>query len=162
VNIMERHVTPLEAGAALQTVEGSRQRVIEEIDLPTWYRWSLALGWIALGFIADLGHAWLTTAATFVFGTVHAAVAPRVISGRHRSDRLSVSRDLVDPRLPALVIGGLIVLAGVTIAGAIAAEADGAGHPVTIASMFVAVIIVLGGPRLLSIVRRRAARRPAD
>jgi hypothetical protein len=29
--------------------------------------------------------------------------------------------------------------------------------PVTIASMFVAVIIVLGGPQLLAWVRRRAA-----
>jgi hypothetical protein len=49
-------------------------------------------------------------------------------------------------------------LALVTIAGALAASADGARHPVTIASCFVAVIIVFGGPQLLAWVRRRAAR----
>jgi hypothetical protein len=36
--------------------------------------------------------------------------------------------------------------------------ADGANHPVTITSVFVGVIIVLGGPQLLAVVRRRAAR----
>jgi hypothetical protein len=55
------------------------------------------------------------------------------------------------------VIGGVAALALVTIAGALAASADGAGHPVTIACIIVAVIIVLGGPQLLAYIRRRAA-----
>ena len=37
-----------------------------------------------------------------------------------------------------LVIGTLVALAAVTVAGALVLEADGAGHPVTIASVFVA------------------------
>jgi hypothetical protein len=47
--------------------------------------------------------------------------------------------------------------------GALAAGADGAGHPTTVASIVVAVMIVLGGPQLLAVVRRKAARagRPA-
>jgi hypothetical protein len=45
----------------------------------------------------------------------------------------------------------------VTIAIALAVNADGAEHPATIASAFVAVLVVLGGPRLLAAVRRRAA-----
>jgi hypothetical protein len=49
----------------------------------------------------------------------------------------------------------------VTIAASLAVSADGAGHPVTIASSFVAVIIVLGGPQLLASVRRRATRTAA-
>lgn len=158
---MERHVTPLEARAALDTIERGRLRVIDEIDLPNWYWWGLALGWIALGFITDLGHPWVTAAATLIFGTVHAAVAQRVASGRHRSRSLSVSADVAGRHISRLVIGGLIALAGVTIAGALAANADGARHPVTVASIFVAVIIVLGGPQLLAVIRRRAARAAA-
>ena len=56
------------------------------------------------------------------------------------------------------MIGALIALGAVTVAGALVLDADGAGHPTTIASVFVALIIVLGGPRLLSRVRRSAAR----
>ena len=155
---MESQLTPEQARLALDTVDRGRVRVINEIDLPRWYWWGLALGWIGLGYVTDLKHPWITAVATLAFGAVHSAVAPRVVSGRHRTHQLSVSAELAGCRTPALVLGGLLALAGVTVAGALAASADGAGHPVTIASMFVAVIIVLGGPQLLASVRRRAAR----
>jgi hypothetical protein len=155
---MEQRITPQEARAALATVDRGRLRVIGEIDLPRWYWWGLALGWIGLGVITDLKHPWVTAAATLVFGAVHAAVAPRVASGRHRTHALSVRADLAGRQTARLVIGGVVALALVTVAGALAASADGARHPVTIASVFVAVIIVLGGPQLLASVRRRAAR----
>ena len=132
--------------------------MIDEIDLPTWYLWGLAVGWIGLGFIADLNHPWVSAVATFAFGTVHAAVAPRVVSGRRRSSSLTVRADVAPPHVARLVIGALLALGALTVAGALVLEADGAGHPTTIASVFVALIIVLGGPRLLSTVRRRAAR----
>ena len=155
---MVNGVSDAEARAALGTIEHRRRQVIDEIDVPAWYCWGLALGWIALGFLTDLRHPWLTAAATLVFGAVHAAVAPRVISGRHRTPHLSVRADVVGRRVPALVIGGLIGLALVTIALALAADADGARHPVTTASVVVAVSIVLGGPRLMAAIRRRAGR----
>jgi hypothetical protein len=160
--VMEPHVTPLEARAALDTVQRGRLRVIEEIDLPGWYWWGLALGWIGVGFLNDVGSDWVSGVATLIFGAVHAAVAPRVISGRHRSRRLSVSAEVAGSHVARLVIGGLIALGALTVAGALAAAADGARHPVTIASIFVAVIIVLGGPQLLAVIRRRAARAAAS
>lgn len=158
---MESPVSSLEARAALDTVQRGRQRVIDEIDLPAWYWWGLALGWIALGYLNDVGSDWVSGVATFAFGAAHASVAPRVISGRRRSRSLTVSADVAPPHLARIVIGGLIALAGVTVAGALAVEADGARHPVTIASVFVALLIVLGGPRLLATIRRRTAQRAA-
>lgn len=154
-----RPITPEEAQAALRTVDRERLRVIEQVDLPAWYWWGLALGWIALGVITDLKHSWLTAAATLVFGAVHSTVAPHVLDGRHGNERLRVGRDVVGRQVSRLVLGGLVVLAGLTIAAAVAARADGARHPVTIASILVAVILVLGGPRLLVYARRRLASR---
>lgn len=159
---MDPPVTPLEARAALNTVARGRRRVIDEIDLPRWYWLGVALGWIGLGLITDLRNNWLSVAATVGFGAVHAAVFPRVMSGRHRTQRLSVSADVAGREAPWLVIGALIALAGVTIAGSLAAAADGAGHPVTVASIVVAVMIVFGGPHLLAVVRSRAARGAAS
>ena len=155
---MTNGVNDAEARAALGTIERSRRQVIDEIDMPGWYWWGLALGWIALGVLTDLRHPWLTAAAALVFGAVHSAVAPRVISGRHRTPHLSVRADVVGRRVPVLVLGGLIGLALVTIAAALAANADGAGHPVTMASCVVAVSIVLGGPHLMAVVRRWVAK----
>jgi hypothetical protein len=153
---MEHDMTQLEARNALDAIERGRRRVIDEIDMPRWYWWGLALGWIALGYVTDLDHPWVTSAATLAFGAIHASVAPRVIDGRHRTGQLSVRRDVAGRHLPRLVIGALLGLALVTIAGALAANADGAGHPVTIASVLVAVMIVLGGPQLVAAYRRRA------
>ena len=70
---MEPHVTANEARAALDSVERGRRQVIDQIDLPYWYWFGLALGWIALGFITDLKHPWLTTAGTLLFGAVQSA-----------------------------------------------------------------------------------------
>jgi len=155
---MEKPVTPNEARAALDTIERSRLRVIDQLDVPSWYWWGLALGWVTLGVIADVGPSWLTSVATIVFCAAHAAIAPRVISGRHASRDLSIRAALAPPHLARVVIGALVALGALTVGLALLARADAADHPVTVASMLVAVIIVLGGPLLLSIARERAAR----
>jgi hypothetical protein len=155
---MTNSVTDTEARAALDAIERSRREVIAEIDMPTWYWWGLALGWIGLGVVTDLRHPWLTAAATLAFGAVHAAVSQLVVGGRHRTTQLSVRAEVAGLWTPFVVIAGLLGLAALTIAGAIAASADDARHPVTISSIVVAVVIVFGGPRLMAAIRRRAAR----
>ena len=155
---MTNGLTDAEARAALEEIDRSQRRVIDEIDMPRWYWWGLALGWIGLGFVTDLGHPWVTAAATLAFGAVHSGVASHVLSGRHRSPQLSVRADVAGPSVAAVVIGFLLGLAAVTIALAVLAEADGAGHPVTAASIVVAVALIFGGPSLMAAVRRRAER----
>ena len=155
---MTNGATDAEAQAALSAIERGRRQVIEEIDMPRWYWWGLALGWIALGIVTDFRIAWLTAAATVAFGAVHSSVSQRVVGGRRRTTQLSVRADVAGRRAPLLVFAGLVGLAAVTIAVAVAASADGARHPVTIASVVVAVLILLGGPRLMAYIRRRAAR----
>jgi hypothetical protein len=48
-----------------------------------------------------------------------------------------------------------------TVAAAFLAYADGAGHPGTMASVLIAVAILLGGPRLMAAIRTDAVRRAA-
>ena len=56
------------------------------------------------------------------------------------------------------MIGSVALLGVLTVGLALAARADGARHPVTTAGVLIAVIILLGGPRLLALIRQRAAR----
>jgi hypothetical protein len=155
---MPHDISDADARLALSSIEHRRQQVIAEIDMPRWYWWGVALGWVALGVITDFGHPLATAAATLAFGAVHAAVSHRVLSGRHRTPSLSVRADLVSRHIPALVLGFLVALAAVTVALAVLADADGARHPVTIASVVVAVAVVCGGPNLMAAVRRRTER----
>jgi hypothetical protein len=158
VVFMSSELTQAEAREALLEVERSRRRVIEEIDMPRWYWWGVALGWIGLGVVTDLDHPWLTAVATLVFGAVHSGVSQLVIGGRRRTTQLSVRADVAGRSTPLVVIVGLVGLAALTVIGALAASADGARHPVTIASIVVAILVLLGGPRVMAALRRRAVR----
>jgi hypothetical protein len=151
---MSDNITEAEARLALSSIETQQRQVIAQIDMPRWYWWGLALGWVTLGVITDLGRSWVTAGATLAFGAVHAAAASRVLSGRHRSPQLSVHRDLVGRHVPILVVGSLIGLTVATVILAVLADADGAGHPVTMASVVAAVVVLCGGPNLMAAVRR--------
>jgi hypothetical protein len=158
---MTNYPTDAEAQVALHGIDRARRQVIDQIGMPTWYWWGLALGWIGLGVLSDLGNPWLVTAGTLTFGAVHAYVSQRVLAGRRRRGDVTVRADVVGRRVVALVIGCLFGLVGITIAAALLLNADGAEHPVTIASVFVAVMILLGGPRLMDAIRANALRRAA-
>jgi hypothetical protein len=151
-------LTKEQALSALGDVRRGTQRVIDQVDVPQWYWYGLAAGWIVLGVLTDLKVAWLTAVATLAFGAIHSAIAPHVIDGRRANPNVRVDRDLVGRQVAWQILAGLVALAGVTIVVAVVVGADGAKHPVTIASAFVAVILVLGGPRLLQHTRARLAR----
>lgn len=117
-------------------------------NTPLWYWWSLAVGWIVIGVVIDLGRPWITAIATFLFGTMHAIIYPYAIGWRQRSPR-SLSMGVV-------VIGSLIVLAALTAVVTVLLTADGADHPATAASIYVATLVLLGGPALMSWLRHFA------
>jgi hypothetical protein len=156
---MPQDISDTEAQLALESIEHRRRQVVAEIDMARWYWWGLGAGWIGLGILADLDHPWLTLAVTLCFGATHAAVASHVLSGRHRSQQLSVRADVVDPHIPALVIGSLVVMVAATVVLAVVADADGARHPSIMASVVVAVAVAFCGPALLAAVRRRLEQR---
>jgi hypothetical protein len=111
-----------------------------------------------LGLLGDFGPAWLSAAGTVAFGAAHAAIAPRVISGRHGSTKLSIRPEIAGRQMPVVVIGFLIAMVAVTVAVALWFNADGAHHPATLAGVVVATLVLAGGPGLVSGVRRRVAR----
>jgi hypothetical protein len=147
-----------EAQFALSSIEERRRQVIAEINVPRWYWLALAAGWVALGVIADYAPPWVDIAATLAFGAAHASIAPRVLSGRRASSQLSVRGELVDRRIPMLIIGLLVVMVAVTVVLALLLHADGARHPATWASVVVAALLLVAGPALMGTVRRRAER----
>src|SRR5215468_2877758 len=149
-----------EARVALHGVEQARQRVIDQIGMPRWYWWGLALCWIGLGVLSDLAVPWWAiSAATLLVGAVHSSVSQRLLAGRQRTGDVRVRADVAGRRSALLVVCFLLGLVALTVVLALLLNADGAGHPATWASFFVAVVIVLGGPRVMTWIRDDATRR---
>jgi hypothetical protein len=155
---MSTPVGEAEARFALHSIERRRQQVLAEIDVPLWYWFVLASGWVVLGVLADYGPTWATIGATVLFGAAQAAFAPHVISGRRGSSRVSIDRDHVSRQIPLLVLGFLVVMTVATIGLALLSDADGARHPAALAGGVVAVVVLVGAPALMAWVRRRAQR----
>jgi hypothetical protein len=151
-----------EARVALHDVERARQGVIDQIGMPWWYWWGLAGCWVGLGVLVDLEASWwVVMAATLAVGAVHSTVFQRLLAGRQRSGDVKVRADVAGRHMEVPVIGFLVALVAVTIVLAFALAADGAGHPATWSSVFVAVLILLGGPRVMAWIRADATRRVA-
>ncbi len=155
---MDNPISETEARFALTSIEQRRLQVMAEIKVPTWYWFLVAAGWVGLGVIADFGPAWATIAATLIFGAAHSTIAPMALSGRRGSPRLTIRRDLVSHRIQLYVIGFLIIMTAATVGFALLLNADGTRHPATFSSLVVAIVVLVGGPALISWVRRREER----
>src|SRR5262245_28124650 len=154
--------TEAEARLALQGADDARQRVIDQIGMPWWYWWGLAGCWVVLGVLTDLKAPWwIVTAATLIVGAGHSAVFQRLLGGRRRGSDVKVRADVAGRYAQVLVIGFLLALVAVTVVVALTLDADGAGHPSTEASVFVAALVLLGGPRVMAWIRADATRRAA-
>ena len=150
-------IDPNSARLALHDIDDRQQQIADEVRVPTAYWWGVALGWIALGVITDTATPSPGSIATLAFGAIHAAVAPRLLTGRHGSKQLSVRADVAGRHMAAVLLGGLVVAGRRHGRTGAARQADGADHPATMASVVVAVLLVCGGPQLVAALRRRSA-----
>ena len=156
---MAHDISSSEASLALQAIQQRRREVAASINVPGWYWPFLAAGWIGLGVLGQYGPAWASTTATVLFGAAHATIAPRAMSGRHPSSRVSISHDLADRQMPKVIIAFLLGMVALTVGIALLLNADGAGHPAILASGVVAALVLTAGPGLMAWLRTRAERR---
>ncbi|WP_440714029.1 hypothetical protein [Gordonia sp. FQ] len=142
------------ARSALDSIDSAQHAMAGEIGLPRWYWWMMAAGWIVLGVLGDLTPGWVAIVATVLFGAGNATLAGRLYDGTRGTAGVRLNRSQVSRRLPWLIIGILVVLVLPTIGVALGLDADGAGHPGLLASVFVAAIVGFGGPEILQRLRR--------
>ncbi len=148
------HISAQQAQDSLAAAQQARQRVANAVGLPRLYWWGMAAGWIILGAIGETRSAWAIAVSTAAFGAIHAYLASRLLRGRNRTRGVQLSESVVDRRIPAVVVGVLVVLVAVTVGIAFLLDADGAAHPGLLASVFIATVVGLGGPEILSAALR--------
>lgn len=146
------------AAAMLSEIERRREGAVERMLVPSWFWWAIGLGMVIVGWVADGGNATAIAVTAVAFGIVAAVMTFAAVFGVSSGAR--VRSDLMGPRGAVAIIA----LVGVTLCAAFAvafgSRAAGWMYPATLGTATGAVVLVVGGPRLMGYLRRTMLRAP--
>lgn len=149
---MSHHPSADEAAAALSTVEQRQRQIVDQAQLPTLFWWATSLLMVVFAVAVDTyrNHPVAIGVSVVVFVAAVLTVTGWAV---RRAARAQVSNRLLGPRgvLAILVFVGVDV--GISLAVAFAMQARGLTHPATIGVAIGAVLLALGGPRLMAYLR---------
>jgi len=150
---MPEEIYPDEAQRALAEIEHRHGQVVDLLNIPWWY-WPATAGLqVALGVAVD-------SRAPAVLGVVIPVyvvgmVVVNVVATKGSWRRVRPRRDLVDP----IGVFAILGLVGLTVGGslgvAFSLRAMGVAYPATWGVSCGAVVLIVGGPILNRILRRR-------
>lgn len=145
---------PDEAAAALAAVRRAHDSIAAEVGLPRGYWCVMGAAWVVLGALGEFAPAWAASAATLAFSIGHSVLASRLLDARNGVRGARISAEVAGRRTPYVVVSVLLALVAMTVAVALALDADGTDHPAFAAGVVVGLVTALGGPDLLRGARR--------
>jgi hypothetical protein len=149
---MSQYPSADEAAAALSTVEQRQRQVVDQAQLPTLFWWATGLLMMVFAAAVDSyrNHPVAIGVSVVLFVAGVLAVTGWAV---RRAVRAQVSSRLLGPGgvLAILVFVGVDV--GISLAVALAMQARGLTHPATTGVAIGAVLLALGGPRLMTYLR---------
>jgi peptidoglycan/LPS O-acetylase OafA/YrhL len=149
-------IPPTDAELALAEMRSRREQVVDTNLVPTWF-W-VAVSALMLLFVAAIESrvGWVIAAATLVYTLGLGAVILALV----RKARVQVRQTLIGTRGIATILGFAAVLVAAGVGLGFTLEALSVPFPATLAILPVALGLVLGGPRLMSHLRKLMLSRP--
>jgi peptidoglycan/LPS O-acetylase OafA/YrhL len=149
-------IPPTDAELALAEMRSRREQVVDTNLVPTWF-W-VAVSALMLLFVAAIESrvGWVIAAATLVYTLGLGAVILALV----RKARVQVRQTLIGTRGIATILGFAAVLVAAGVGLGFTLEALSVPYPATLAILPVALGLVLGGPRLMSHLRKLMLSRP--
>ena len=155
----EQRLETGDAAAELAEINRRQVGVIDAVLVPRWYWWAVGLLVLPIGLAVDSHQRTATAVVAVLMALVIAAISVWMISGAYPGAR-------VHPRTlggaGALYIVGFVwVVVGVSLAVAFGLQAAGVAYPATIGTVLAALMLIGGGPVLMSRLRRSMVARSA-
>ena len=155
---MSHYPSADEAAAALTSVRQQQRQIVDQAQVPTLFWWGTAV--VMVGFAATVdsyrNHPVAIGVSVSLFVAAVLALTGWAV---HRAVRAQVSNRLLGASgvLAILAFVGLDV--GISLAIAFTMQARGLTHPATIGVTVGAVLLALGGPRLMAHLREQMLAR---
>jgi hypothetical protein len=140
-----------QAAAALEEIDQRQRQVIDQALVPRWFWWMVGVGMVAVGAVADTGQTRYIVAAAFTYALLVAAVSVWFIAGRARA---RVHSELLGAQAAVAILAFVYVVVGLSLAVAFRLKAGHVAHPGTFGTLVGAVLVIAGGPMLMSVLRR--------
>ncbi|MFY9782160.1 MAG: hypothetical protein WAK12_01315 [Acidimicrobiales bacterium] len=148
---MEEPIDSDDAKQALAAIGAQQARLVEEVLIPIWYWWLIALLTIPLGGAIDTHRSGLVVGVVLAYVIVVVAASLWLILGRRKA---RVSRELLGERGAVAIVVFVWLVDGVSIGAGFALRAGGVGHPALLGCTVCALGLVSMGPLLTKYLRR--------
>lgn len=144
-------IQPDEAAWALTEIGRRQQQVIRAATVPTWYWWAIAALMVVFAAAVDTRQPLAVGIGTTVFVAGVLATTGQVA---YRAVRAAQPRnDLLGPRGVAAILSYVALTIGVSLAVSLPLHASGVAYGATIGVSVAALMLALGGPRLMRHLR---------
>ena len=153
---MDTNIGADEARAALSQVQRRQEGLVGAVLVPAWYWWAVGAFTVALGAAVDSGRPPLIGGVAVGFGIVVGGATAWVIAGRGRAQ---VSKDLLGDRGVLAILGFIGATVGLGLGTAFGLRAGGVSHPALLACVACALGLLVGGPTLMTYLRRSMTKR---
>jgi hypothetical protein len=152
----------LEAGdAAAELAEINRRQagVIDAVLVPQWYWWAVGLLLLPIGLAADSHQRTVAAVVAVLMALVIAGISVWMISGAYPGARVHPAT--LGGAGALYIVAFVWVVVGASLVVAFGLQAAGVQYPATIGTALAALMLVLGGPMLMSRLRRSMVARSA-
>jgi hypothetical protein len=147
-----RHPSPDDAAAALSTVEKRQRQVVDQAELPTRFWWATGILMVAFAAAVDSYRHRPAVIAVLVVIFI-AAILGLIGWSVRRAVRAPVSNRLLGPRGVLAILAFIGADIAISLSVAFVLQSRGFSHPATAGVAVGAVLLALGGPRLMAYLR---------
>lgn len=155
----EQRLEAGDAAAELAEIEKRQAGVIDAVLVPRWYWWVVGLLLLPIGLAADSHQRTATAVVAVLMALVIAGISVWMISGAYPGARVHPAT--LGGAGALYIVGFVWVVVGASLVVAFGLQAAGVAYPATIGTALAALMLIGGGPVLMSRLRRSMVARSA-
>jgi hypothetical protein len=153
----EKRLASSDAAGELEEIKRRQAGVIDAVLVPRWYWWVVGVHVVPLGAVADSHQRLATAVVAVAVALVIAGITVWMVSGTYPGARIHPTT--LGSAGSLYIVGFIWLVVGATLVVAFGPQAAGSPFPATIGTVLAAAMLIIGGPILMSHLRRVMAER---
>jgi len=155
----EQRLEASDAASELAEISKQQAGVIDAVLVPRWYWWVVGILLLPIGLAADSHQRTATAVVAVLIALLIAGISVWMVSGAYPGARVHPA--VLGAPGALYIVGFVWLVVGVSLVVAFGLQAADVAYPATIGTALAAVMLIGGGPILMSRLRRSMVARSA-